>query len=778
MVRTLEAGPLTLFQHGTYVGIHVDPSHPEYPAFRRAQLEVVERIPGLVLDGRRRIAELAAPLHAFDVVFALWIYFGRARAETLRPYGEDGGPWIAEYVTHVLLDRESPRPLRQATPDELREGANPESFGELVREILPWLPIWFTHRQLPPGAETLDPWLELRSRLYMHRLLIRSFTYEGQERDTLHDLFDDFATELKQVLGFDVKQGLRLVQAVVELPMRGAQTRASTGRDFAKRLVQAVNDHRRGRQGTSDYDDDVLERLAAFEPAVAEQHINAMCAAWVWHAHGRDAAFSVDELAESADVDQAAAQRLLDAFSVGFGARSDRKRWAEDPRKAFGTEFETMREHPVVHDGEGLYLPCSSEVLFYGLRDKLTDALKADSKVFQRFDRHRARVLEQRALSALGSALKADWSYGGVKYWLETPDGAKAEGEVDGVVRADSLVVLVETKAGTLAPSARRTAPARLERGLRDLIEVAATQLDRSAQALPGGAATRMTVAGDSPLELDFNGVTRVLRVAVTLEDLSGLAPAAWRLQDAGVLPADETVPWIVGIHELELICELVERPAQLVHYVLRRLRGKRQRLWAMDEMDFFMRYLQNGLFWDDDELGPEGVELGNHTDPLDAWWYARQHDTKAPKRPAQKLSVPTRHLLDDIEGTGGPTRLEAQLMLLELADSARKRVASGLRRVRTKTEQDGKPHDMTLVVEDDMAITVAAVPFADRHGVGQMLADYGSFKADQLNLRRWLGLGAVANSKHRLDAMVVIIDPSRLDDPEGNCARDRAEAP
>jgi hypothetical protein len=52
-----------------------------------------------------------------------------------------------------------------------------------------------------------------------------------------------------------------------------------------------------------------------------------------------------------------------------------------------------------------------------------------------------------------------------------------------------------------------------------------------------------------------------------------------------------------------------------------------------------------------------------------------------------------------------------------------------------------------------------------DRFRLGEDLAHYGSHKAGELGLRRWVGLGAVAGSPHRLDAVVVILDPARPDD-------------
>jgi hypothetical protein len=139
----------------------------------------------------------------------------------------------------------------------------------------------------------------------------------------------------------------------------------------------------------------------------------------------------------------------------------------------------------------------------------------------------------------------------------------------------------------------------------------------------------------------------------------------------------------------------------------------------------------KDGLFWFDEEMGNTTVDLGNHTDALDAWWYGERGHTKPARRPRQRIDNATAQLLDDIESTGAPSRLEAQLAMLEMADQGRKRVAAGLRRLRRKTERDGAPHDMTLVFERDFAITVFAVPYDQRLLLGRKLATYGSYRVN-----------------------------------------------
>jgi hypothetical protein len=764
--KTMEMGPVQIVQQGTYIGIRTDPEHPEYEAYMEMQHKMDAELPEHLLSLRSELVDTMAPHNAFDVIFGVWSFFGRASASTLRPLADEGLATTAEFIAHALLDRTSPDPTREPSPEEMRSGPNPYELGKQVADIVGFLPILFTHRQLGEDGN-LDPWLELRSRLYMHRLGIRSFTYEDQERATLRELFDSFADELRDTCGYTAEQGLALAQGIAELPMIGASERARRARAEAEKLRQIITARRNGKRASSDYPDALIDWLLTLSPRDAEQSIVAMTASWSWHACGRDAAFTPKELADHVNVPLDAAQSFLDVFSVIFGQREDQERWDENPSRALEGAMEVMRERPIVYDGRDHYLPSGVDSVFFGVRDRLTDALKSKPTTWERFQAHRAQTIEHRALSALEAALKADWAHGPVKYKLLSPDGSEVEGEADGVLRADSLIVLIEVKSGALAPSARRTAPHRLERGLRDLVNAAAVQLARDEKALLDGQATHITDQCGHPLVIDTQGLLRVLRIVVTLEDLSGVAPAAWRLQEAGLLPADEHVPWVVGIHELELICELVERPAQLVHYILRRERANRQRIWGMDEMDFFMHYLQRGLVWRDDELRDTYLEIQNHSDPLDAWWFGERGIHAPAPKPRQRMNAATRRLLDDIEVTGSQGRLEAQVMILETSTRERERIASGFRKLLRMTAHDGLPHDMTMVFGQDFAITLHSNPATLRAVAAARLRDHGIKRSDRSNLRRWLGLATVAGNSGRLSDMAILVDPHRLGNEE-----------
>lgn len=95
----------------------------------------------------------------------------------------------------------------------------------------------------------------------------------------------------------------------------------------------------------------------------------------------------------------------------------------------------------------------------------------------------------------------------------------------------------------------------------------------------------------------------------------------------------------------------------------------------------------------------------------------------------------------------------------------SRRSSSSSLARLAKQTSRDQRTHDMTLAFDDDMAITVQSVPPSQQRGNADLLANYGLAKMEQHGLRRWVGLGTQGGSGGRLTSMVVLTDPSRVDD-------------
>jgi hypothetical protein len=115
-----------------------------------------------------------------------------------------------------------------------------------------------------------------------------------------------------------------------------------------------------------------------------------------------------------------------------------------------------LRERPILVDGSGNYLCCSPHNLLWAIRPSFEAAARdADGSIWHRYEAHRRRTVERRAVRALEDGLRADWSRSGVHYEV-TEDGQVKRPEIDGVVRLDVAAFLIESKASTMRPAARR----------------------------------------------------------------------------------------------------------------------------------------------------------------------------------------------------------------------------------------------------------------------------------------------------------------------------------
>ena len=263
-----------------------------------------------------------------------------------------------------------------------------------------------------------------------------------------------------------------------------------------------------------------------------------------------------------------------------------------------------------------------------------------------------------------------------------------------------------------------------------------------------------------------MSGVSRTYEIVVVLEDLPGIAPLTWQMADLGLLPAEPT-PLVLHLHDLELICELAERPAQLVQYFERRRRlDQQRRAWAHDELDYFMNYIgQDGLFWPDnsaDEAKASPIRLLSFTDELDAYFAHREGQRRRrAKRPRQRLHRDVRALLDHFDDLDDPGWLEAQLVLLDVDVRSAARIAGSLRRLREQAERDGVIHDASLLFKNgDFGVTVMAVPVALTGQLSKRLVSFCTLKKQQTRYRRWYGFGCHAGAKGLIQAAAVLDRP------------------
>ena len=112
-----------------------------------------------------------------------------------------------------------------------------------------------------------------------------------------------------------------------------------------------------------------------------------------------------------------------------------------------------------------------------------------------------------------------------------------------------------------------------------------------------------MPLTGPSGREVELTErVTEVQTIVVTLDDLSAVAPVLWELEGTRTMPEDVTAPWVVNLNELIQVAATTQWPVQLIHFLRRRSRlNELGRFVASDELDWWMHYLNFGLYFEEE---------------------------------------------------------------------------------------------------------------------------------------------------------------------------------
>jgi hypothetical protein len=749
-VEGFQFGPLTVERHGKNIVSRVDTSHADYEEYRELTDARLAELPRELGRLRDELRQLFTPFDAFDVIAYLWLMNVPSDPETYKESTDEGLLAIPEVAAAILIERQS----RGVTDEAAFFGEIAEEAQKKLKEYLQVQA--FIYLDEASKRHEDDPaYGEIRGLARSHRLAVRGPTYWWQEHQTIRDLFEDDVIRplVKDAAGFTAAEGIALTEAMSNFGLEQLRKRALEARDFADRLIEEDARVRAGKPGLHPEYEGILKNLNGLSRADSVKRVHELALGWAGFATGSVFELTADALAKDADVDVATAGAFLERFSMVFGTFADRNRLPD---------IEDLRDRPILADGNGNHICVSPHNVLWGLRQQLEAALKENPKNFNAYERHRARLIEERAVGALANALQADWSYTGL-YYEVSEDGQKKRIELDGIVRLDSVVYLVEVKASSMRPAARRAAPEALRDWLKDELSKAATQVRRTRDTLFGATPAFISDEKGKPVKLDLDGVEDVVELVVTLEDLAATAPLSWKLADAGLVP-DDPVPWVVSLHELEIICEVAARPAELVHYTLRRQRLNRRRdAWALDELDYFMHYLLAGLYWEGEkESAP--VSLLSHTDELDAYYASvtGQRKKKA-KRPSPNHPNQVEALLQCLDDLDAPGRLDAALAILDVDVPVRERVAGDLRRLRKESARDGMFHDRTYFC-DDFGITIMSAPTSAADELPAKLHAYCLLKKHQSRANRWIGFGVFSGPRAPVQIAVVFREPWQPD--------------
>ncbi|GGN28420.1 hypothetical protein GCM10011609_84540 [Lentzea pudingi] len=578
---------------------------------------------------------------------------------------------------------------------------------------------------------------------------MRSTSYADVAEATVHSLFED-CPEVRQALladlGFSAADVLAVLQSCHDIQIAKLNTRMQA---MFESVDIAMN-------STTETGPDPVLRDAA------QEQFSAM-----WEPAIETVTAGIEEIAAATGQPADRVSAIVDQFRLDLGTSTP-----AEVTDDFMAGRNPLRTHPVlVHDSGRIMLPHSA-LIAGAIKENFEEHLKS-SPVWETYRKHRGDLLESRTRAALEKVLPGASHRGGTErfeYFIPaTPkeqtagDPAKYTKRVEGdhLFLLDDVAIVVEDKANALSALSRGGKVNRIRTDLTSIISKAAEQAGRLRDLIEGDGGVRVEGEG----WVDLTHIREIHTITVSLDDLSSVATATAEFVRAGLL-APENICWTVSIHDLELITELIDRPAEFLLYLRRRRNPQVTVLYsAPDELDLFLYFFESGLWVEPDPdqeraafpflpepkpaqrrryRGQARSLITSRTDPLDRWHDAKLNGADASALKPTMVEAPLAPLADLLHTQGVYGWLSIGATLLSGAFEAQRKLAGSAQRLLSEPRSDGQGRSLTWPVtgtvepaEGWLLVWATHPPHESLAKAHKRLAGYLKAKKHQLSLPR-----------------------------------------
>ncbi|WP_253710739.1 hypothetical protein [Bradyrhizobium sp. WD16] len=385
--------------------------------------------------------------------------------------------------------------------------------------------------------------------------------------------------------------------------------------------------------------------------------------------------FTPDGLAQLSGRSPQVVEKILRAISLKPGSLSEAK-----------TEYlflgNPVWETPAIDLEDRFFLPIPMAVFSHIHR--IMERLARAAGLKKAVEKTRSSYLQEKLETTLRSALPgakitpgATWKLGDQGF------------ETDVLVVIDRTVIAAEAKANRLTPEGLRGAPARVKRHIQEMVLDPSIQSERLANVIARAqAGDQESVAITAGLGIDPASVDRVIRLSVTLDDLSVLSSAEAEFKKVGWVPEDHELAPTLLIADLLCIVDILDKPLLLLHYLNERNYFQKAHHLLGDELDYLGIYLDNGFNFvlpDKDLL----FNVAGLSGPIDRYYNALNAGITAPK-PKAMLSPLFTQIIDRLNEKRPMGWTTVGIHLLGAANpSEQRRIERSLDKLRTMVRKN-----------------------------------------------------------------------------------------
>ena len=271
-------------------------------------------------------------------------------------------------------------------------------------------------------------------------------------------------------------------------------------------------------------------------------------------------------------------------------------------------------------------------------------------RTFPKWSVMRARAIDVHTVDLLQRSLPGSRAFTNIFI-----DGPQGRAEVDGLVIYDDVVIVIEGKGAPLKLPALRGSVDKYVKQLRQLVTTGSEQLDRDRSYVATGTPARFYDRhGRCVAEITGTSVRRCYQMLPCLDGLREIGTSMTKLATLGVIEESAT-PWIISVTDLNVVIDLLQRPAELVGYLEFRARWLREpAVVVIDELELLVMYLYQVDLASRIAQVPEGGRVMHAPSQaiLDAWYDGQAGEGPEVDRPRIKTTKRLRQFVDELQRT------------------------------------------------------------------------------------------------------------------------------
>lgn len=462
---------------------------------------------------------------------------------------------------------------------------------QTVFDIVPQISNTIFKRRLIAEADEVDDGqralMALQEKIRLHTQVVRNWGYFSEVKLICRELYTPLDAKLEAAAGCTFSEILDVSETVLAT----IEQRGTAFIDALKRVLKARDGKSMIETYFREFPDLIgtpEELFSAIPKGTPRKGFMSLLMSHADLRHSSEMSVTAAEVATLIGKEERRVDRVLRMLSIEPGELADQK-----------IEYLFLSNPVWTRPGislAGAYMFVMPQAIFSHINEIMW-SVATSAKIESDLSDRRATYLEDKTEAVIKSVLptaritkNAKWMVGAQQF------------ETDIIAVVDKTVFLAEAKSHRLTPQGLRGAPDRLKRHLNDMVIAPSIQSERLAEHIVAASAGDAdSLAITQSLGLDAEKVDQIIRISLTLDDMSVLSSSEEELAKVGLIPERHNLAPVMHIADLRCIANILDEEIPFLHYLSERFHFQKHFEVFGDELDFLGVYLSTGF-----NLGPK----------------------------------------------------------------------------------------------------------------------------------------------------------------------------